>query len=319
MAIIEENSSVDIFEDDINEEIEVKLEDDGEEVSGHMLPLGIALNDSELYRLSTRKKIKLIYVLGPVDSGKTTFEAMLYAHFLKKIDDEILFSGSETLVGFEDRLNSLRTKSGTSDVDMPRTPKDERRTYLHLEVYDKGLKEKFSIVLSDTSGEAFEESKSNVAYLQQKLPYLDMAERVVLFLDGKSLIDNTLRHNAVNKLKMLLRTIKSSNLCKSGLKVDIIISKNDCIFEKKDDENAKSFIDNIPNNFAEFKESYDIKFYRIEAINDFKITDVNNSTPLIDLIKHWIKEERFNSCEFSELEENTATFINEFNKYGGRY
>lgn len=319
MAIVEENSSIDIFEDDINEEIEVRLENDGDEVSGYMLPLGIALNDNELYRLSTRKKIKLIYVLGPVDSGKTTFEAMLYAHFLKKIDDGLMFSGSETLVGFEERLNSLRTKSGTSDADMPRTPKDERRTYLHLEVYDKGLEEKFSIVLSDTSGETFEESKSNVSYLQQNLPYLDMAERIILFLDGKSLIDNALRHNAVNKLKMLLRTIKSSNLFRSGLKVDIIISKNDCIFEKKDDENTKSFIEDIPNNFAEFKEFYDIKFYRIEAINNFEITDVNNSTPLIDLIRYWIKEERSERCEFGELEKNTITFINEFNKYGERY
>lgn len=317
MEITENNTEMDIFEDDNSEEIEVGLENNDIEQSEHVLPLGIALNDKELYDLSSKEKVKIIYVLGPVKSGKTTFEAMLYTRFLKKIDDEILFSGSETLVGFEDRINALRTKSGEAEVQMPRTPKDERRTYLHLKLYDKYLGKKVNIILSDTSGETFEESKANTKSLEQNLPYLDMAERIVLFLDGEDLIDNTLRQGAVANVKMMLRTIKASNLY-THQKIDIIISKNDCIYEKRENGNVMSFIDNIESKFSDLQKYYNIDFYRIEALNDFAIKDNNKSTLLIDLMKKWIRDKKNNSYEFTENPKSNK-FVSEFNQYGERY
>lgn len=119
-----DNLEQDIFNDS-DKDLEVNFEGEKVEADDYMLSLGKALNEKELYRLSSKVPMRIIYVLGPVRSGKTTFESMLYAFFLKNIDKKILFAGSETLVGFEERLNYLRIKSGNSDAQMERTNKIE--------------------------------------------------------------------------------------------------------------------------------------------------------------------------------------------------
>ncbi len=157
-----DNLEQDIF-DDSDKDIEVSSDEEKLESDDYMLSLGQALNEKELYRLSSKVPTRIIYVLGPVGSGKTTFESMLYAFFLKNIDEDLLFAGSETLVGFEERLNYLRIKSGNSDAQMERTNKDERRCFLHLNLLDTKSNYHYNLVFSDISGETFENCNSNRA------------------------------------------------------------------------------------------------------------------------------------------------------------
>ena len=204
-----DNLEQDIFNDS-DKDLEVNFEGEKVEADDYMLSLGKALNEKELYRLSSKVPMRIIYVLGPVRSGKTTFESMLYAFFLKNIDKKILFAGSETLVGFEERLNYLRIKSGNSDAQMERTNKDERRCFLHLNLLDVKLNYHYNLVFSDISGETFENCNSNRANMEQDLPCLDMAKNIVLFMDGESLLDNSERQGSVMKIKCFLKTFKSS-------------------------------------------------------------------------------------------------------------
>lgn len=77
-----DNLEQDIFNDS-DKDLEVNFEGEKVEADDYMLSLGKALNEKELYRLSSKVPMRIIYVLGPVRSGKTTFESMLYAFFLK--------------------------------------------------------------------------------------------------------------------------------------------------------------------------------------------------------------------------------------------
>ena len=245
-----DNLEQDIFNDS-DKDLEVNFEGEKVEADDYMLSLGKALNEKELYRLSSKVPMRIIYVLGPVRSGKTTFESMLYAFFLKNIDKKILFAGSETLVGFEERLNYLRIKSGNSDAQMERTNKDERRCFLHLNLLDVKLNYHYNLVFSDISGETFENCNSNRANMEQDLPCLDMAKNIVLFMDGESLLDNSERQGSVMKIKCFLKTFKSSRFYNGKPNIDIVISKNDVIYDKtKQDKN--DFIDNIENQFRSF-------------------------------------------------------------------
>ena len=79
-----DNLEQDIFNDS-DKDLEVNFEGEKVEADDYMLSLGKALNEKELYRLSSKVPMRIIYVLGPVRSGKTTFESMLYAFFLKNI------------------------------------------------------------------------------------------------------------------------------------------------------------------------------------------------------------------------------------------
>ena len=87
---IEEKGQSDIFEE---EDIGIEEQSPQNEVyfeRGIKLPLGMALSDEGLYQLSSREKIDLICIMGPVGSGKTTFEAMLYSLFLRQVNEEII-------------------------------------------------------------------------------------------------------------------------------------------------------------------------------------------------------------------------------------
>lgn len=306
----------DIF-DDINTELEIELMDEEFSSDDYILSSGRALNENELYQLTARTKTRIIYVLGPVGSGKTTFESMLYAFFLKNIDQNLLFAGSETLVGFEERLNNLRTKSGNSNAQMERTNKSERRCFLHLNLLDLNLNCYHNIVFSDMSGETFENCNSNRSNMEQDLPYLDIAQNVVLFMDGEALLDKSERQGSVMKIKSFLKTFKSSKLYNKKTNIDIIISKNDIIYEKTRQE-RNDFIDHIEEQFNALVEDFNINFYRIEAINGTSIKDDEKSIKLIDLLKCWISNCSDEIIE-SDYSKESKMIHNDFNRFGERY
>lgn len=310
-----DNLEQDIF-DDSDRDIEVSADEEKLESDDYMLSLGQALNEKELYRLSSKVPTRIIYVLGPVGSGKTTFESMLYAFFLKNIDEDLLFAGSETLVGFEERLNYLRIKSGNSDAQMERTNKDERRCFLHLNLLDARSNYHYNLVFSDISGETFENCNSNRANMEQDLPCLDMAKNIVLFMDGEALLDNSKRQGCIMKIKFFLKTFKSSGLYNGKPSVDIVISKNDVIYDKAK-QNESDFIENIKEQFRCFEKDFFLSYFRIEAINGSCIKDTEKSIELIDLLKYWISSKSKAIKGLSNKEVNDIH--NDFNRFGERY
>ena len=54
-----------------------------------------------------------------------------------------------------------------------------------------------------------------------------MAKNIVIFVDGKTLLDKAQCNVAIMNTRILMLTIKSSNQFQKGMNIDIIISKND--------------------------------------------------------------------------------------------
>lgn len=307
------SGNTDEMEKDIFADSTEELENNGESViedaNNFTLPSGDALNDEDLYLLTAKKNTRIIYVLGPVGSGKTTFESMIYECFLKNIDEELLFAGSETLLGFEQRLNNLRVVSGNSTAKMERTNIQERHCFLQLYLKDK--QENYSVVFSDISGEIFDRCVANKTNMEEDLKNLDLTQNIVLFIDGEALLDKSRRQGAVSQLRTFLQTLKSSNLYSPGYNIDIVISKNDVIYEKSNG-NADSFIDNISEKFSDLKGAYIFRFYRIEALNGNSISD-STSTSLFELLKIWLD---MDSIKGNIRELKIRELQNEFNRYG---
>ena len=307
------SGNTDEMEKDIFADSTEELENNGESViedaNNFTLPSGDALNDEDLYLLTAKKNTRIIYVLGPVGSGKTTFESMIYECFLKNIDEELLFAGSETLLGFEQRLNNLRVVSGNSTAKMERTNIQERHCFLQLYLKDK--QENYSVVFSDISREIFDRCVANKTNMEEDLKNLDLTQNIVLFIDGEALLDKSRRQGAVSQLRTFLQTLKSSNLYSPGYNIDIVISKNDVICEKSNG-NADSFIDNISEKFSDLKGAYIFRFYRIEALNGNSISD-STSTSLFELLKIWLD---MDSIKGNIREHKIRELQNEFNRYG---
>lgn len=300
----------DIFADSA-EELERNGDKVTEEAIGYMLPSGDALDEEELYLLTARRNTRIIYVLGPVGSGKTTFESMLYDCFLRNIDEELLFAGSETLQGYEERLNNLRVVSGSSEAKMQRTKLEEKHCFLQL--YLKSKHDQYSVVFADVSGELFDQCVANRTNMETNLRNLELAQNIVLFIDGEALIDKAKRQGAVSKLRTFLQTLKSSDLYSFGRRVDIIISKNDIIHEKAR-ECEDRFIENINNKFSDLMDDYMIRFYRIEALNGNNTND-EKSTQLLQLLKIWLNTDDIKSKE-NVGGAKKIKLRNEFNRYG---
>lgn len=316
--VIKENANnieQNIFADS-TEELENNSVEDETESNDYKLSSGDALNEKELYLLTAKKDTKIIYVLGPVGSGKTTLETMLYECFLKNLNDDLVFAGSETLLGFEERLNYLRVISGNSDANMERTYMNEERCFLHLNLLKKQKNENCSIVFTDISGEIFDRCSANKANLEEDLKNLDLAQNIVLFMDGFALLDRSRRHEVVSKIRSFLLTLKSSKLYRENCNIDIMISKNDIIYEKSNEESL--FIENIHKKFEDLEKIFKISFFRIEALNGFKIKDSDKSKSLIELLKYWL-DDSIKGARRSGNKKEKRTMRNEFNRFGEVY
>lgn len=305
----------DIFADS-TEELENNFVEDETGSNDYKLSSGDALNEKELYLLTAKKDTRIIYVLGPAGSGKTTFETMLYASFLKKMNEDLAFAGSETLLGFEERLNYLRVISGNSNAKMERTYLKEERCFLQLDLLKKQKNENCSIVFSDISGEIFDRCSANKANLEEDLKNLDLAQNIVLFMDGVALLDKARRHEVVSKIRSFLLTLKSSKLYRKYCNIDIVISKNDIIYENSNEEGL--YIENIYNKFEDLQKNFKISFFRIEALNGFKLKDSTKSISLIELLKYWL-DDSIKESKRCGNKKDKRIMRNEFNRFGEVY
>lgn len=280
---------------------------------GVTLPSGRALNNEEIYQLSSRKNIDFIYIMGPIGSGKTTFEAMLYSLFLRKVNDNLIFSGSESLAGFDELLNYIRVNSGDSDVNMPRTPKENREKFYHLELFLCSTNEKRDIVIADVAGELFDMCKANSENLDIHVPYLGIAKNIVIFVDGEAFLKKALWNAAIMNTRALLLTIKSSKQYKRGMNIDIIISKNDEIVKKSDNMKVTKNVGAIKKHLESFEEDFNIKFFRIQALNDYKQKD-DSSTSILDMVLYWIGGENYSIKQMDNRKEQlkVTSYFNRF-------
>ena len=95
-----------------------------------------------------------------------------------------------------------------------------------------------------------------------------------------------------------------------------MISKNDIIYERSNEEIL--FIENIYKKFEDLEKNFKISFFRIEALNGFKIKDSANSISLIELLKYWL-DDSIKGERKSGNKKEKRTMRNEFNRFGEVY
>ena len=155
------------------------------------LPHGKGLSPAETAAITRRAQTSIVLFAGTADSGKTTLLATLYLLFQRGPFADYLFAGSETLVGFENRVYFARTASGR---EAPATPRTSVSEYLHLQVRREDLSEPVrDVLLCDLSGEDFREAKDN-SDACRGLRIISIANRFVLLVDGGKLAREDAKH-----------------------------------------------------------------------------------------------------------------------------
>jgi hypothetical protein len=203
------------------------------------LPSGKGLSFSSANGLASRYFTRVILFAGTAQSGKTTLLSTLPLLFHREPFADYLFSGSATLVGFEERNYYVEVASGLVKQNMERTVLPE---VLHLQVRSIDLAKQHSdLLLCDMSGEDFREAKDSMEVCQS-MEIIRRADTFVLLIDGAKLVDPASRQRAKNDPLTLLRNCLDGHMLRPETAVDVLFTKWDLVHanDKKTDIEAFS-------------------------------------------------------------------------------
>lgn len=206
------------------------------------LPQGRGLKAAETSSITRRSLTSVILFAGTADCGKTTLLASIYLLFQRGPFAGYNFAGSDTLVGFEDRVSLARTASGR---DTPATPRTSISEFLHLRVrrddFSQPVRE---VILCDLWGEDFREAKDS-SEACRKLGIIQTAHRFVLLIDGGKLAKKGARQSAKNEPLMLLRSCLETEMLGCRSDVDVLFTKWDVVASSKESREISDFAQHV--------------------------------------------------------------------------
>lgn len=261
---------------EIDEDFETfEAADEGDDTEGSQsieqtrlpLPSGEPLSPIEVDRFLLRKPVKFVTVVGEFDSGKTTLICALYEKFLRGSFAGYIFSGSNTVVGFEKRSHHSRVDSGRIAPDTLRTSLHDGLRYFHLSLSrGETLKPRVELMLSDRAGEDYQKARGN-SELVDTLIEVKKANFVVLLLDGARLADPVQRAGALQAVRQTIRAFLDGGALMSHSKVQVVTTKFDLLKNVQKRESLDSHVESFRASlFKDFSTRLgELSFWEIAA------------------------------------------------------
>jgi len=251
------------------------------------LPAGTPLTPEALNEFLRTKPIRLVSIAGDRESGKTTLICAIYEDFLKGRYEDLLFGGSRTLVGFEERSHESRTASGRVLPDTAHTSHGEGLRFFHLGIApaaeDSGPQ--LELMMSDRAGETYAAARDKPP-LSRDLIELVKADRVAILLDGKRVVAPETRGSATQGVRKLLRALIDGGALTKHSNVQVILTKEDLVL--KADKAAEiqqriaDFFDLLKRDFEDALGS--LTFWRVAA----RDPDGESDSGLAPLLRNWL-------------------------------
>lgn len=221
-----------------------QVEPTPEKESDIHLSTGEALDLEQANEMLCANSARVIAVVGPADSGKTTLICSFYDLLQLKPFNGYSFAASGTIPAFERRCHRARAASLRSSPDMERTPTSTGLKYLHLGVF-RSEDGRIDLLFSDRAGEAYESAAKNLEMCNE-LTELYRADLVLILVDGKKIADNTSRHVSVMNVKTLLEALITSGMIGPAHRVAIVLTKFDLLDDNKETgESSNSAFDKL--------------------------------------------------------------------------
>lgn len=186
---------------------------------------GRALTVEEATQVRRAYPTAVVIPVGDVKIGKTTLLAALFEGLEAFAVGHWSFTGSVSLMGFEERSHLAMLASGRRESDTARTSRNTDEILLHLAlVGPDGARQ--DVLLADVSGEHAEGLRVNndpgdYARL------LRAATCVLLMVDGKRLAVPAKRQGEISRGRTLFKAMREGDLIPSGLPVLVVATKWD--------------------------------------------------------------------------------------------
>lgn len=198
---------------------------------------GRALNSMELYKMTAKQEVMLIFVAGMFHSGKTTLEMAIYQMFLRGKNKNLQFAGSRTLMDVAERSEGLRVVSKNAEPEMKRTSDAVADKYLHLSIMDK-KNNHYHLVFTDFAGEIF--SSANTNKYNTLLENFVNQKYVLVLVDGEKL-SGIEKSTALMECKSVISHLLKKHIITDCTDVHIVYTKNDKILAS-DNSNMDAII-----------------------------------------------------------------------------
>lgn len=197
------------------------------------LPPDISLRSGGLLSLSETSDLArvtpttLVTLVGAPDAGKSTLLATVHECFRKNRFQSLTFSGSRTLVAFEQLCHLSRIASGLEDPDTQRTKFSDEEYFYHLTVNRTGeLDSERSLFVMDVAGEGFDSlRKSHDNCLS--ITSLKRTEFLTLLIDGDKLRVAKDRYATIEDAVNFLKCVWDSHAVKVDCKLQVVVTKVD--------------------------------------------------------------------------------------------
>ena len=294
MEIDEKDERIDKIDQILNDEIDIDVNQEGEEAEfsslqdKYQINSGEALNSSDIYRIAAKESTRMIVLVGPVASGKTTMETSLYQLFQNSPVNDFCFAGSYSLQGFEQRAFYTRIKSKGNEPTTQRTSLEDNQAFLHIRLWNRNNNVISNLILADISGEAFTNHIGQVDEAKISFPFIERADYVVGIIDGEKLCNKKTRNSIVSEMIEMIRTFWDAELITDGCVLQIVFSKFD-LFSKV--ENHNLILEKIKQQIvARLSELFmDIEYYNVAAMPS-TIDDFSVGYGLEDLLQGWVRK-----------------------------
>lgn len=200
---------------------------DEKKTVGIKLYEGKEMDVHETAEITHKHPAKVIAIVGESDCGKTTLLAELYNVFQKGANQDLLFAGSQTLIGFEFRSHLSKVESNSEEPETYKTV-NGIFSFLHLALKKKDIlsADSVHIILSDISGEDFQRARDSSSAMME-LTLLTDADQVIYIIDGEKLAVKKLRQQTLSKAETFIQTAIDNGILNAQTHLTVVVSKWD--------------------------------------------------------------------------------------------
>jgi hypothetical protein len=174
---------------------------------------------------------RVLAIIGPTLSGKTSLIASLYESFQKPGVRVFQFARSRTLIAFEQACHDARAASRRPEPETehtPHTPLPSGVSFYHLGLRNGTTSRILNLLLADRTGEDYRSATDDPS-VSSDFVEVKRADSLTLLVDGKLLLDRGARHNVRTEIELILQGLVDGEVISKTQRMSLVLTKLDLI------------------------------------------------------------------------------------------